>query len=96
MPAAERHGHADTIAGLMAAASIFLATLAAWNVDFTISGVHLSFEPVKVGVPAIALAVLAAWIGGRHARLATFAVFYSTACWVLGMAIAVVTERPLY
>ena len=89
-------GPSEALAGLAAAAAIFLGALSAMNVDFTISGVHLGFEPIKVGVPAIGLALVSAWIGGRHTRLATFAIAFTTICWIVGMSVAVVTRRPLY
>ena len=87
---------AETLAGLAASASIFLGVMTLLNLRFTINGVDLAFRPIRVGVPAILLAILAAWIGGRHERLATFAVFFSTGCWIASMAIAVVYTKPLF
>jgi len=86
----------EALAGVAASVSIFLSVMVALNIDLTISGVHLAFQPVRVGVAAAVLAVLAAWVGGRHARLATFAVFFSATCWVVGMAVAVAFEKPLF
>jgi hypothetical protein len=45
---------------------------------------------------ALVLALLAAAIGGRHRRLAAFAVVLGAVCFVVGMAIAVLTDNPLY
>jgi hypothetical protein len=86
----------DTVVGLMAAAAIFLSLLAMMNIDISISGTDLAARPVRVGVGAIALALVAAAIGGRHRRLATAAVFITAVAWMFGMIIAVVTEHPLY
>src|SRR5262249_44324442 len=95
-PISEPLRPSEALAGLAAAAAIFLGFMTLLNLDFTINGVHLQFTPIRIGVPAVALALLAAWIGGRHARLATFAVFFAGACWVASMAIAVVYTKPLF
>jgi hypothetical protein len=52
--------------------------------------------PVRVGIAAIALALVAAGIGGRHRKLAAAAVGIAAACWVIGMIVAVVTQRPIF
>jgi hypothetical protein len=87
---------AEALAGLAAAAAIFLGFMTLLNLHLTINGVNLDFRPIRVGVPAVGLAILAAWIGGRHARLAAFAVFFAGACWMASMAIAVVYTKPLF
>ena len=74
----------DTVAGLLAALSLTAAALS------------LAYRPVRLGVFAIVAALVAAGMGGRHARLATIAALVATACWVLGMIFAVVTRNPLY
>jgi hypothetical protein len=45
---------------------------------------------------ALLLALLATAIGGRHSRLAAFAVVIGAVCFVVGMAIAVTTDNPIY
>jgi hypothetical protein len=45
---------------------------------------------------ALLLALLAAAIGGRHRRLAAFAVILGAVCFVVGMVLAVLTDNPLY
>jgi hypothetical protein len=87
---------AEALAGLAAAAAIFLSFMTLLNLHLTINGVDLDFRPIRVGVPAVVLAILSAWIGGRHARLAAFAVFFTGACWIASMAIAVVYTKPLF
>jgi hypothetical protein len=86
----------DTVAGLMSATAIFLGLLGATDFDLSISGTHLEMRPIRVGLAAIVLALVAAGLGGRHRRLAGAAVAIAGACWVIGMIIAVVTERPLF
>jgi hypothetical protein len=86
----------DTLAGLMAATAIFVGILGATNLNLSISGTHLEMRPVRIGVAAVVLALISAGIGGRHSRLAAAAVVIAGASWVLGMAIAVITQRPVF
>ena len=96
-PEAEsRRESLDTLAGLMSAAAIFVGLLGATNFNLSISGTHFEMRPVRIGVAAVVLALIAAAIGGRHHRLAAAAVAIAGASWVLGMAIAVITQRPLF
>jgi len=78
----ERPGEA--VAGLLASLSIFASLLG------------LAYRPVRVIPFAIAIALVASAIGGRHARLAAIAVGVGGACFVAGMALAVITKNPLY
>ena len=86
----------DTLAGLMAATAIFVGILGATNFDLSIAGTHFEMRPVRIGVAAVILALVAAGIGGRHRRLATAAVGVAGAGWFLGMIIAVLTQRPIF
>jgi hypothetical protein len=86
----------DTIAGLMSATAIFLAFLCATDFHLSISGTDVQMRPVRMGVAAVILALVAAGIGGRHRKLAAVATAFAGAGWLLGMVIAVVTERPLF
>jgi hypothetical protein len=94
--AARKRETLDTVVGLMAAAAIFVSVLGMINVDLSLGGVSFEARPIRVGVGAVLLALVAAGIGGRHQRLATAAVFITAACWMFGMIIAVVTGHPLY
>jgi hypothetical protein len=89
-------GGLDTLAGLMSATAIFLGLLSATDLNLSIEGTHLDMRPVRIGIAAIALALIAAGLGGRHQRLAGAAVAISGACWVIAMIVAVVTQRPLF
>jgi hypothetical protein len=95
VPATNRE-RLDTVAGLMSATAIFVGLLGATNLSLSISGTHIEMRPIRIGVAAVVLALVAAGIGGRHSRLATIAVCVAGASWVLGMVIAVVTRRPLF
>ena len=86
----------DTIAGLMSATAIFVGLLGMTNFNLNISGTHLEMRPIRIGVAAVLLALVAAGIGGRHHRLATIAVAVSGLSWFVGMVIAVVTQRPIF
>ncbi len=94
--AESRRSALDTFAGLLSATAIFVGFLGATNFNLSIDGTHLDMRPVRIGVAAVVLALVAAGIGGRHRRLAGVAVAIAGACWVLGMAIAVITQRPLF
>ena len=74
----------ETIAGLMAAAALFTSTIA------------VVYRPVRVAPVAILIALIAALMGGRHARLAAAAVVVGAICFALGMTFAVLTQSPLY
>lgn len=96
-PAADaRRSGVDTMVGLMASVAIFLAVLGVTNFNLSIEGNHFEMRPVRVEVAAGVLALIAAGIGGRHQRLATVAVGVCGVCWFLAMAIAVITEKPLF
>ena len=84
VPPLERARAGETIAGLMAAAAIFAGAVA------------VAYRPLRIAPFAILLALIAAGFGGRHSRLVAFAVAVATVCWVVGMAVAVITENPLY
>jgi len=80
----ERDRPAETVAGFLAAVAIVAALLS------------LAYRPIRLDPFAIVVAFVAAGIGGRHARLAAVAVAVASVCFIFGMIIAIVTERPLY
>jgi hypothetical protein len=75
---------AETIAGFLASAAIFVS----------LAGV--AYRPLRLIPLAILLALVAAAIGGRATRLATFAVALCAACFAVGLAAAVITSHPLW
>ena len=80
----ERARPAETIAGLLAATSIFVS----------LTGV--AYRPLRLIPLAIVLALLATGIGGRATRLAAWAVGIGALSFAVGMAVAVITSNPLW
>ena len=74
----------EAVAGLMASAALFTSFIA------------LVYRPMRIAPIAVLIALVAAVMGGRHARLAGAAVAVGTICWAIGMAIAVLWEKPLF
>jgi hypothetical protein len=74
----------ETVAGFLAAAAIL------------VSFVGVAYRPLRMVPFAILLALIAAGIGGRNERLATFAVAIGAACFAIGLAVAVITSHPLW
>jgi hypothetical protein len=75
---------AETIAGFLAAVSIFAS----------LTGI--AYRPLRLIPLAILLALIAVGIGGRAERLATWAVGIGAASFAVGMAAAVITSNPLW
>ena len=84
-PGASRRADArEAVAGLMATAAIFAAALG------------VIYRPVRLIPVAVVLALVAARMTTRYSRLAGIGIAIVVVCWVLGMTVAVITERPLY
>jgi fucose 4-O-acetylase-like acetyltransferase len=75
---------ADTVAGFLAAASIFVSVAA------------IFWHPLRLVIVSIVLALIAAGMSRRHARLAGVAVGIGALGWLLGMTLAVITSHPLW
>jgi len=75
---------AEGIAGLLASLAIFASLIG------------VAYRPGRLIPAALLLALLATAIGGRHSRLASLAILVGGVCFVVGMAIAVITNHPLY
>ena len=80
----ERTSPAETLAGFLAAASIF------------VSATGVAYRPLRLIPLAIVLALIATAIGGRAIRLATWAVGIGAFAFAVGMAAAVITSNPLW
>jgi uncharacterized membrane protein YozB (DUF420 family) len=78
------HRRADTVAGFLCAFSL------------TMSAIALARNPGLLAPVAILLALVAARMTERHRTLAAIAVATSTLAFVLGMIVAIVTEKPLF
>jgi hypothetical protein len=74
----------DSIAGYLAAMAIFICLIG------------LAWHPLRLILPGIVIAMVAAGIGGRHRKLAFAAVMIAAASFFFGMMIAVITSRPLW
>jgi hypothetical protein len=72
------------IAGFLATIAIFAAI------------VGIVYYPGRVASSAILVALIAAAIGGFQSRLAAFAVGIATLCWLAGMIVSIVFERPVF
>jgi multidrug efflux pump subunit AcrB len=81
----DRQTAGEAIGGLLAAAALFLGFMA------------MAYRPARL-VPFAALLVLAATAmsGRRHQRLVLGAVVVVGLGWLVGMAIAVITNNPIY
>ena len=75
---------AESVAGLLASLSIF----------FSLIGV--AYRPARLIPAALLLALLAVAMGGRHNRLGALALGVGAICFVVGMAVAVITSNPIY
>jgi hypothetical protein len=81
---ADREPVSHTVAGFLAAASLFAGL------------VSIVYYPGRLGPAAIFFALLAAAMGGFQSRLAAAAVVVATVGWVTGMIVAVFLERPIF
>ena len=84
VPVPERDRPAETVAGFLATAALFVAFVA------------LVYRPARLAPAAILVALIANAIGGRHERLAAAALAVSVLCFVAGLTIAIVVEKPIF
>jgi hypothetical protein len=75
---------ADLLSGLFAAMALFFSLVA------------LAYHPLTVSVAAFLLALVSVLMSSRHERLAGLALAVAGVCFVAGMTIAIVTEKPLW
>jgi hypothetical protein len=81
----ERTSPGEAVGGFLAAASMALSCVA------------IVYRPVRLLPFALVIAFVAVGLtSGRHARLAAFAVGVGAVAWLVGMVVAVLTEKPLY
>ena len=77
-------GVGESIAGLLAALAL------------AVSLVGVAYRPARLIPFALALALIATAMGGRHSRLAAAALVVGGACFIVGMALAVITDNPIF
>jgi hypothetical protein len=87
----DRSTTTDTIAGLLAVASIVLSCIA---MGFGLL-LQLDQRPARVAPVAIVLALVAARMSERYQSLALKAALFGAFAWVVGMTVAVITDGPL-
>jgi hypothetical protein len=88
---AERSSAGDTIAGLLAVASIVLSGIA---MGFGLL-LQLDSHPARLAPVAIVIALIAARMSARFQPLALKAALFGAFAFVVGMTVAVITDGPL-
>jgi hypothetical protein len=83
-PEQTRDRPGEVVAGLLATFAIFG------------SCIGLVYRPVRITAFTILLALIAAAIGGRHQRLAAWALGISGACFIAGTFFAIITNKPIF
>jgi hypothetical protein len=56
----------------------------------------LAYHPLTVSVVAFGLGLVALLMSPRHERLVGIALIVAGVCFVAGMTIAIITEKPLW
>ncbi len=90
-PRGDRSSAADTIAGLLAVASIVLSGIA---MGFGLL-LQLHAHPARLAPVAIILALVAARMSARYQSLALKAALFGAVAWVIGMVVVIVTDGAL-
>jgi hypothetical protein len=75
---------AETVAGLLAAAALFLGAL------------ELAYRPFRLAPAALILALIAAVMSREQQRLIAAAVAVIGICFVAGATLQILTHHPLY
>ena len=88
----KRSSAADTVAGLLAAASIVLSAIAMG------AGLLLQIDahPARLTPVAIVIALVAARMSARYQSLALKAALFGAVAWVVGLTVVIVTDGPLF
>ncbi len=87
----KRSSAADTVAGLLAAASIVLSAIA-MGVGLLL---QIDAHPARLSPVAIIVALVAARMSERYQSLALKAALFGAVAWVVGMTVVIVTDGPL-
>lgn len=83
-PERERRRPIEIVAGLLAAAALFLGAL------------ELVYRPFRLAPAALILALVATVMSREQQRLIGIAVAVIGVCFVVGAALQVITHHPLY
>jgi hypothetical protein len=74
----------ETVAGFLSAIAVF------------VSLVGLAWDPLRLILPSLAVALIASGMGSGKGRLQFAAILICAACLFLGMTIAVALSKPLW
>jgi hypothetical protein len=74
----------DAISGFLSSVALFASLIG------------IAYRPVRIIPFALVLALIATAMGGRHQRLATAALIIGAVSFVVGMALAVITNNPVF
>ena len=88
----KRSSAVDTVAGLLAAASIVLSVIAMGGGLL----LQLHAHPARLAPVAIVIALVAARMSARYQSLALKAALFGAVAWVVGMTVVIVTDGPLF
>ena len=88
----KRSSAVDTVAGLLAAASIVLSAIAMGGGLV----LQLHAHPARLAPVAIVIALVAARMSARYQSLALKAALFGAVAWVVGMTVVIVTDGPLF
>ena len=80
----DRQTAGEAVAGLLAAAAVFISLVA------------LAYRPMRLIPVALVLSLTAAAMSDRHRSLTAVSAAAVAVCWLIGVTIAVVTKNPLY
>ena len=80
----DRMSTADVVAGFLAVVAIAAALFS------------LAYRPVRVDVFAVILSFVSAGMADRNRLLAAIAVATSAVCFILGLLIAILADKPLF
>lgn len=80
----DSHGAVESVAGLLAAAALFLGLL------------ELVYRPFRLAPVALILVLIATVMSRRHQRLTGIAVAVIGVCFVVGASLQVITHHPLF
>jgi hypothetical protein len=80
----DRSPAVETVAGLLAAAALFLGAL------------ELVYRPFRLAPVALILVLISTVMTRRHQRLTSVAIAVIGVCFVVGASLQVITHHPLY
>ena len=80
----QRESARASVAGVLATVAMFVALIG------------IVYRPARLIPAATIVALIALGMGGRHERLAWFALGVAALSWLVGMSIAIAVEHPVF